>query len=122
MAESDPSPNCSCTTMTIPEVHSLADRLAARGRTVLTDAPEQQGDLRLAAKALRALTRAFHRSDARLQLIRDCAKSSPAMAGLFLFAVLGRFRSASDREGLVTNFDFFLPGRIEADVRQITYL
>jgi hypothetical protein len=69
MAESDPSPNSPRATMTIPEVHSLADRLAARGRTVLTGAPEQQGDLRLAAKALRALTRAFNRYDV---LTLDC--------------------------------------------------
>lgn len=63
------SPNSPCATMTIPEVHSLADRLAARGRTVLTGTPEQQGDLRLAAKALRALTRAYNRYDV---LTLDC--------------------------------------------------
>jgi hypothetical protein len=49
--------------MTISEVHSLAERLMARGRTVLTDVPEQQGDLCLAAKALLAMTRAFNRYD-----------------------------------------------------------
>jgi hypothetical protein len=49
--------------MTISEVHSLAERLLARGRTVLTDVPEQQGDLRLAAKALLAMTRAYNRYD-----------------------------------------------------------
>jgi hypothetical protein len=49
--------------MTISEVHSLAERLLARGRMVLTDVPEQQGDLRLAAKALLAMSRSFHRSD-----------------------------------------------------------
>ena len=54
MAESDPSPKCNRVTMTIPEVHSLANRLLARGPTVLTGEPEQQGDLRLAAKALLA--------------------------------------------------------------------
>ena len=63
MAESDPSPNCRRVTMTIGEVHSLAERLSARGRTVLTDVPEQQGDLRLAAKALLAMTRAYNRYD-----------------------------------------------------------
>jgi hypothetical protein len=63
MAESDPRPKCNRVTMTIPEVHSLAERLAARGRTMLTDGPEQQGDLCLAAKALLAMTRPFHRSD-----------------------------------------------------------
>jgi len=63
MAESDPSPNCRRVTMTISEVENLADRLAARGRTVLTDIPEQQGDLRLAAKALLAMTRAYNRYD-----------------------------------------------------------
>ncbi len=69
MAESDPSPKCNRVTMTIPEVHSLANRLLARGRTVLTDVPEQQGDLRLAAKALLAMSRSFHRSDV---LTLDC--------------------------------------------------
>jgi hypothetical protein len=49
--------------MTISEVHSLAERLMARGRTVLTDVPEQQGDLCLAAKALLAMTRAYNRYD-----------------------------------------------------------
>jgi hypothetical protein len=49
--------------MTISEVHSLANRLMARGRTVLTDAPEQQGDLCLAAKALLAMSRSFNRYD-----------------------------------------------------------
>jgi hypothetical protein len=63
MAESDPSPKPHCATMTISEVHSLAERLLARGRTVLTDVPEQQGDLRLAAKALLAMSRSFNRYD-----------------------------------------------------------
>jgi hypothetical protein len=49
--------------MTISEVLSLADRLMARGRTTLTGVPVEQGDLRLAAKALRAMTRAFNRYD-----------------------------------------------------------
>jgi hypothetical protein len=55
--------------MTIPQVHSLADRLAARGGTLPPAIPEQPGDFALAAKALRALTRAFHRSDV---LMLDC--------------------------------------------------
>ena len=63
MAESDPSPIPHRTTMTMSEVHSLANRLLARGRTVLTDVPEQQGDLRLAAKALLAMSRSFNRYD-----------------------------------------------------------
>jgi hypothetical protein len=63
MAESDPSPKDHPATMTISEVRSLAERLMARGRTVLTGCPEQQGDLRLAAKALLAMTRAFNRYD-----------------------------------------------------------
>jgi hypothetical protein len=69
MAESDPSPKPHRTTMTISEVHSLAERLLARGRTVLTDVPEQQGDLRLAAKALLAMSRSFNRYDL---LTLDC--------------------------------------------------
>jgi len=64
MAESDPSPKCTRVTMTIPEVKRLAGRLLARGRTVPTDdAPDGQGDLRLAAKALLAMTRSFNRYD-----------------------------------------------------------
>ena len=63
MAESDPSQNPRRVTMRIAEVHSLADRLWARGRTKLTDIPEQQGDLRLAAKALRVLLRSFNPHD-----------------------------------------------------------
>jgi len=63
MAESDPNPKPHRTTMTMSEVHSLANRLLARGRTVLTDVPEQQGDLRLAAKALLAMSRSFNRYD-----------------------------------------------------------
>jgi hypothetical protein len=63
MAESDPNPNCTRVTMTIPEVHSLAERLAARGQAVLTDVSGQHGDLRLAAKALLAMSRAFNRYD-----------------------------------------------------------
>ena len=63
MAESDPSPNPHRTTMTISEVLSLADRLMARGQAVLTDVSGQQGDLRLAAKALLAMTRAYNRYD-----------------------------------------------------------
>jgi hypothetical protein len=55
--------------MTISEVHSLAERLSVRGRTVLTGDPEQQGDLRLAAKALLAMTRAYNRYDL---LMLDC--------------------------------------------------
>jgi hypothetical protein len=55
--------------MTIPEVHSLAERLAAQGQAVLTDASGQPGDLRLAAKALLAMSRSFHRSDV---LMLDC--------------------------------------------------
>jgi len=55
--------------MTIPEVHSLADRLLARERTTLTDVSEQQGDLRLAAKALLAMSRSFNRYDL---LMLDC--------------------------------------------------
>jgi hypothetical protein len=44
-------------------LHGLAERLLARGRTLLTDVPVEQGDLRLAAKALLAMSRSFHRSD-----------------------------------------------------------
>jgi hypothetical protein len=78
MGESDPNPKPHCATMTISEVHSLAERLLARGRTVLTDVPEQQGDLRLAAKALLATSRSFNGYDLlMLDRYADIAPSSP---------------------------------------------
>ena len=49
--------------ISVVRLTSLADRLWARGRTVLTDVPEQQQDLRLAAKALTALLRSFNKHD-----------------------------------------------------------
>jgi hypothetical protein len=63
MAESDPNPNCTPVTITIPEVKRLAGRLLADGHT-------EQGDLRLAAKALLAMTRSFNRYDV---LTLDCS-------------------------------------------------
>jgi hypothetical protein len=53
----------------IPDVQNLADRLLVRGRTTLSDVPERQGDLHLAAKALLAMTRSFHQS---VVLMLDC--------------------------------------------------
>ena len=51
-------------TITIRDVQSLADRLLSRGSTkLLDDKPEQQGDMRLAAHALRALSRSFNHAD-----------------------------------------------------------
>jgi hypothetical protein len=56
--------------MTIPEVKRLAGHLLTRARTVpIDDAPDGQGDLRLAAKALLAMTRSFNRYDV---LMLDC--------------------------------------------------
>jgi hypothetical protein len=55
--------------MTIPEVKRLADRLLAEKQAGLTGDSGQQGDLRLAAKALLALTRAYNRYDV---LTPDC--------------------------------------------------
>jgi hypothetical protein len=63
MAETDPTPNPQRVTLRITEVQCLADRLWARGRTRLLDIPEQQRDLRLAAKALRVLLRSFNPHD-----------------------------------------------------------
>ena len=63
MAESDPSPKPHPATMTISEVHSLANRLLASGRTAPAGVPVEQGDLRLAAKALLAMSRSFNRYD-----------------------------------------------------------
>jgi hypothetical protein len=69
MAESDPKPKCSPATMTIPEVKRLAGRLLARKQAGLAGDSGQPGDLRLAAKALLALTRAYNRYDV---LTLDC--------------------------------------------------
>jgi hypothetical protein len=69
VAESDPKPECAPVTMTIPEVKRLAGRLLARKQTELAGDSGQQGDLRLAAKALLALTRAYNRYDV---LTLDC--------------------------------------------------
>jgi hypothetical protein len=63
MAESDPKPKCTPVTMTIPEVKRLAGRLLASGQAELSGDSGQQGDLRLAAKALLAMTRAYNRYD-----------------------------------------------------------
>jgi hypothetical protein len=63
MAESDPSPKPPPATMTISEVLSLAGRLMADGRTAPAGVPVEQGDLRLAAKALLAMSRSFNRYD-----------------------------------------------------------
>ena len=50
--------------ITIREVQSLADRLLSRGVSAFGNAnPEQQRDLELAAKCLRALARSFSPGD-----------------------------------------------------------
>jgi len=69
MAETDPKPKCTPVTITIPEVKRLAGRLLAREQAGLADDSGQQGDLRLAAKALLAMTRSFNRHDV---LTLDC--------------------------------------------------
>jgi hypothetical protein len=63
MAESDPKPKCTPVTMTIPEVKRLAGRLLASEQAEQSGDSGQQGDLRLAAKALLAMTRAYNRYD-----------------------------------------------------------
>ena len=69
MAESDPNPKCTPDTITIPEVKRLAGRLLAGRQAELTGNSGQPGDLRLAAKALLAMTRSFNRYDV---LTLDC--------------------------------------------------
>jgi hypothetical protein len=69
MAESDPKPNCTPVTMTIPEVKRLVGRLLAWKQAGVTGDSGQQGDLRLAAKALLAMTRAYNCYDV---LTLDC--------------------------------------------------
>jgi hypothetical protein len=51
-------------TITIHEIKSLADRLLSRGVSKLSDdRPEHAGDLRLAARVLRAMARSFGHTD-----------------------------------------------------------
>jgi hypothetical protein len=51
-------------TITIRDVQSLADRLLSRGLSKLSDdRPEHAGDLRLAAKVIRAMARSFGQAD-----------------------------------------------------------
>jgi hypothetical protein len=51
-------------TITIRDIQSLADRLLSRGSSKLSDdRPEHAGDLRLAAKVLRAMARSFGYAD-----------------------------------------------------------
>jgi hypothetical protein len=64
MADDDSTQNPRPITMRIDEIHSLADRLLNRGLTKLTNAePEQQNDLRLAARVIRTLVRSFAPGD-----------------------------------------------------------
>jgi len=58
-ATNDPTP----LSLSFGEIHNLADRLSARGSTKLGLGPEQQRDLRIAAKVIRALAKSFDRSD-----------------------------------------------------------
>ena len=51
-------------TITICDIQSLADRLLSRGLSKLSDdRPEHAGDLRLAAKVIRAMARSFGHAD-----------------------------------------------------------
>jgi hypothetical protein len=70
MAESDPNPKCTRVTITIPEVKRLAGRLLTGKQAELTGDSGQQGDLRLAAKALLAMTPAYNRYNV---LTLDCS-------------------------------------------------
>ena len=50
--------------MTTRDVQSLADRLLSRGVSKLSDdRPEHAGDLRLAAKVIRAMAQHFNSTD-----------------------------------------------------------
>jgi len=64
MADNEPNPKRTPVTLKLAEIHSLADRLLSRGVTKLSNQePEQQSDLRLAAKVIRALARNVNHSD-----------------------------------------------------------
>jgi len=64
MANGEPIPKRVPATMTVSEIHSLVDRLLSRGVTKLSNQePEQQADLRLAARVIRALLRNVNHSD-----------------------------------------------------------
>jgi hypothetical protein len=51
-------------TITIRDIQSLADRLSSRGLSKLSEErPEHAGDLRLAARVIRAMARSFAHAD-----------------------------------------------------------
>jgi hypothetical protein len=58
-ATNDPKP----LSLTFGEIESLANRLLARGSTRLGSEPEQQRDIRLAGRVIRALAKSFNRGD-----------------------------------------------------------
>ena len=63
-AKDDSTQNPRRVTLTMSEVHSLADRLFSRGVSKLSDdTVEQQRDLRVASRVLRALLKHFSATD-----------------------------------------------------------
>jgi hypothetical protein len=63
-AESDSTKNPKRVTLSVPELHSLADRLLSRALSMLsTDTAEQQRDLKTASRVIRALLRNLNSSD-----------------------------------------------------------
>ena len=63
MADPESAPKRAPRAMRLDEIFALATRLESRGVTKLSDQPEQQADLRLAAKVLRAMAKSFNRGD-----------------------------------------------------------
>jgi len=66
MAKTDPTKSPRSVTLSLADVHSLADRLAARATSMLSlDKEHLEGpyDLLTAARALRAMSRSFSPTD-----------------------------------------------------------
>jgi hypothetical protein len=64
MADTDSNQNRRPVTLSFAEIHSLADRLAARAISILLrDEPEQARDIGMAAAVIRALSKHFNYAD-----------------------------------------------------------
>jgi hypothetical protein len=63
-AKDDSTQKRKAVTLSVAEIHSLADRLASRAQSVLLrDEPEQARDLLSASRVIRVLTRRVNHSD-----------------------------------------------------------
>jgi hypothetical protein len=65
-------------TITVKEVLALADRLHARGTSVLTAQPEVASDMTIAARAIRSMAKQFNHGDV-VTINGDITRSGPTM-------------------------------------------